>query len=128
MLGGDRQCVPGCSGFSSCVQQPGSEGCWWPPSHLKGMLEDQDADGPTRFLHGYNEVILDTYNQPWDTLYPRVVQAVIIQARCSAGERSRAYETRRQFCAEFTLGGRCVPVLEYDEERAEAPFAVLPGE
>jgi hypothetical protein len=118
--GGDEGCVPGCSGFGSCVEysDPGGR-CFWPADALKEMLQTQDA----RAASPYGEIILDTFHHPWTDLYPQVIVAVLYQARCAQSEYARARDVRQAFCQEFGLPARCVPLLEYDEQRTEAPFA-----
>lgn len=116
-------CVPGCHGLPLCDSAEKDNGeCVYEPSRLETMMQAQDLKGDTRFLADYNEVVLDTYNQPWTDLHPSVVVAVFYQARCSAHELRRAFDVRDQYCEAFGLAARCVPVLEYDELRESAPF------
>ena len=120
--GGD--CIPGCHGFGSCRRWDNDDGrCWWPGEDLETMLNRQDERGHDCGGCAYNEVIVDTFNHPWDDLYPSVVRAFFYQARCSQEEFGRVRDVRRAFCRAFDLGTRCPSMIEYDELHTDAPFA-----
>ena len=128
--GGDAQCVPGCPKRRCHDSTDSALGhCGWRPTQLRQMMQIQDnvsrlghqawkqEDWP-RFP--YNEVILDTWRQPWvGAELAALVEAVFIPRRATAAAKRFGVSAHRSLRQRDELD---LPLLMFDPVNTTAPF------
>ena len=126
--GGDAGCMPGCN-TGSCLDAGAFTDhcppwCAYPGGSLAAMMYQQDA--LVGIGSAYNEIIFDTYHQPWeDDLLPAVILAVFVQQGCSEAELARALQVREAFISEYGLSWTDgPPVVWYDHTHPTSPFSL----
>ena len=91
------ECIPGCrNGFECGSVGYETDYCWWPPTKLKQMMEQQERLAPSRSVDTcnedecrYNEVIVSSPG--WARNLPWLIAAVYFPAHSRPGEvRARA--------------------------------------
>ena len=108
--GGDAQCVPGCPKRRCHDSTDSALGhCGWRPTQLRQMMQ-----------FPYNEVILDTWRQPWvGAELAALVQAVFIPRRATAAAKRFGVSAHRSLRQRDELD---LPLLMFDPVNTTAPF------
>ena len=128
--GGDAQCVPGCPKRWCDGSTDSALGyCGWRPTQLRQMMQVQD--NVSRLGHQtwkqndwpkfpYNEVILDTWRQPWvGAELAALVEAVFIPRRATAAAKRFGISAHRSL---HQRDGLDLPLLMFDPVNTTAPF------
>lgn len=105
--------------------------CYWEGSQLKHMLDahelrakEEAGYGEAKGGSNYNEIVIGA--DVWLSALPHLIEAIFFPAHvdAEAGAEARARQVHAAFLAEF--GGRVpwVPLLRYDREQIDSPFAL----
>ena len=133
-------CLPGCGrGLHNdmCGRNPPYRTwqCSWPPSDLKRMMETHDGMG--MWYHGavekdvgfeqtYNELVFDSWVQPWEPDLAEMVEAVFVQARGTEGATNNGRALRRRILElNPQLGEDAIPLVRYDPSADSEPFSFV---
>ena len=121
--GTNGQSNGGCGEGLHCAQPPGTFYCWWGPSQLLQMMQQQQSFLTARPTapQNYNEVILS--GPHWASKLPAIIQAVWYQPD-NADARAYATKVHADFMRAYGLDRAAVPLLQLDTRNAQVPFTV----
>ena len=116
-------CIPGCSPHicnegpskpnDPWFPMPARHWCHWRSSQLREMMAAQDRLLPMSF--DYNEVVLDSWRQPWAPDLSEIVEAVFIQATAPRPQQLQSRWVREAVANATRIG---LPLVLYDPRTA----------
>ena len=114
----------GCVGSGQCTQ-PGQSRCWWPPTKILQMMEQNERlHDRTGYCNeddcDYNEIVLRA--DYWRSRLPKIIEAIFFPIH-KAGER-RARNVHAAFLRAFGLTAIDVPLLRLDLSHLNTPFSL----
>ena len=106
--------------------------CSWNPEDLKRMMETHDSlgtgyDGPFKpGMWPYNELLFDSWTQPWEGDLASMVEAVFVQKRGTPGSKEHARRVHHKLLQRLGVSADEKPLVEYDPSAEAEAFALLP--
>ena len=83
--------------------------------------------GPfTAGMWPYNELVLDSYSQPWDADLGAMVEAVFVQHRGTPGSKAHARTVHHRLLLRLGKSANTLPLVEYDPSAESDAFSPLP--
>ena len=133
LMGDPDACRPGC-GPNRCGNPPRRTWqCSWPPTEMQRMMEVHDSlgtgyTGPFEpGMWPYNELLFDSWTQPWEPDLAQMVEAVFVQKRGTSGSKEHGRLVHRKLLQRIGASTDDLPLVEYDTaaEVGGVPFTVL---
>lgn len=131
-MGRSDGCMPGCSKVR-CGQDPPYRTwmCSWHPEDLKRMMEVHDSFGMgytepmKQGMWPYNELLFDSWTQPWDTDLGKMVEGVFVQKRGTEKSKEHARLVHRKLLQRLGVAEDNIPLVEYDPSVEADPYRLL---
>ena len=74
----------------------------------------------------YNELLFDSFTQPWEPDLPHLIEAVFVQKRGTEGSKEHARLVHRKLLERLGANAaQTTPLVEYDPSAEEAAFRLL---
>ena len=124
-------CSPGCSPHvcddppkenDKYYPWPATFWCHYPPTRLEAMMQAQNLREPGPA--DYNEIVLDSWRQPWGAALCELVEAVFVQTSASRSEQLKSLWVHHEVLQSICTTGRFIPFVVYDQH-ADRPFSLF---